>query len=385
MTETVRNMPLGQVLQFQRGFDITKAEQTIGSVPIVSSSGVSSYHNKAKVKAPGLVIGRKGTLGTVHFLSKDFWPHDTTLWVKDFKGNEPRFLFYFLKTLHLEVFDTGSSNPTLNRNHLHKIKVKVPQLSSQKKIAYILSAYDDLIENNKRRITILEKMAEEIYREWFVRMRFPDTDGKRNKDQIPEGWRFIEIGDLIKRIPVGKRYEQKTASPSGKTPILDQGQSGIIGYHDNEPGIVASFSEPVIVFANHTCYQRLIFHPFSTIQNVLPFVPSEENRSDIFWLYYATVGKVELSEYKGHWPAFAATKIAYPGFGLTEQFGLVVRPLVAQAENLKKQIQVLVQSRDLLLPRLISGKLSVEDLELPSNEMLAELGSALPQQELAHA
>lgn len=75
---------LGDVVTFQRGFDITKLEQTPGDVPIVSSSGISSFHNKVKVKAPGVIIGRKGTLGTVHFLDRDYWPHDTTLWVKDF-------------------------------------------------------------------------------------------------------------------------------------------------------------------------------------------------------------------------------------------------------------------------------------------------------------
>ena len=119
---------IGDVLTLQRGFDITKAEQTDGEIPIVSSSGTSSYHNHWKVAGPGIVIGRKGTLGTTHFLASNFWPHDTTLWVKDFKGNDPKFLYYFLQTLHLENFDTGSSNPTLNRNHVHKITVRFPAL-----------------------------------------------------------------------------------------------------------------------------------------------------------------------------------------------------------------------------------------------------------------
>ncbi len=175
---------LGKAVVFQRGFDITKREQAEGNIPIVSSSGVSSYHNKWKVAGPGVVIGRKGTLGTVHYLKDNFWPHDTTLWIKDFKDNDPRLVSYFLQTLKLENFDTGSSNPTLNRNHLHKIKVLFPRHQVQKKIAAILSAYDDLIENNRRRIALLEKMAEEIYREWFVRMRFPGHD-KLKLESIP--------------------------------------------------------------------------------------------------------------------------------------------------------------------------------------------------------
>ena len=154
-------LKLGDILMFQRGFDITKKEQLPGIIPIVSSSGISSFHNKYKVKGPGVIIGRKGTLGTVHFMDVDFWPHDTTLWVKNFKGNNPRFIYYFLQTLHLELFDTGSSNPTLNRNHVHKIKVIFPELPIQRSIAAILSAYDDLIENNKRRIALLETAGSE--------------------------------------------------------------------------------------------------------------------------------------------------------------------------------------------------------------------------------
>ena len=123
---TFSKVKIGDVLTFQRGFDITKEEQYDGDVPIVSSSGVSSYHNKWKVEGPGVVIGRKGTLGTVHFMQKNFWPHDTTLWIKDFKGNNPRFLSYFLRTLRLENFDVGASNPTLNRNHIHKIQIVFP-------------------------------------------------------------------------------------------------------------------------------------------------------------------------------------------------------------------------------------------------------------------
>jgi hypothetical protein len=96
-------------------------------VPIVSSSGISSYHNQWKVKGPGVVIGRKGTLGTVHFIPSNFWPHDTTLWVKDFKGNNPKLLNYFLQSLKLQNFDVGASNPTLNRNHLHKINIVFPR------------------------------------------------------------------------------------------------------------------------------------------------------------------------------------------------------------------------------------------------------------------
>lgn len=211
---------IGEILTFQRGFDITKKEQTPGVVPIVSSSGISSFHSQFKVKAPGVVIGRKGTLGTVHYIKQDFWPHDTTLWVKDFKGNDPRFISYFLKTLHLENFDTGSSNPTLNRNHLHKIKIIFTGLKIQQKIAAILSAYDDLIENNKRRIALLEKMAEEIYREWFVRFRFPYWENAEFEKGIPVGWEVVRFRDVVKYYIGGGWGKKKRVPTTLLAPML---------------------------------------------------------------------------------------------------------------------------------------------------------------------
>src|SRR5919109_1040290 len=185
---------LGELLQLQRGFDITTKEQQPGNVPVISSSGITSYHKKAMVQGPGVITGRKGSLGKVHFVQSDYWPHDTTLWIKDFKGNNPKFLYYLLQQIHLENYDVGASNPTLNRNHLHKIKLNCPPPPIQQKIAAIISAYDDLIENNNKRIALLEKAADEIYREWFVRMRFPGWERVKFEKGVPEGWEVIELG-----------------------------------------------------------------------------------------------------------------------------------------------------------------------------------------------
>ena len=134
----------------QRGFDITKKEQTDGIYPVVSSSGVTSYHNKFMAIGPGVVIGRKGTLGSAFYIETDYWPHDTTLWVKDFKGSDPKFIYYFLKTLRLERLDSGSSNPTLNRNFVHELDANMPEPNAQKKIAAVLSALDAKINCNNR-------------------------------------------------------------------------------------------------------------------------------------------------------------------------------------------------------------------------------------------
>ncbi len=359
---------MGEFVTLQRGFDITKKEQEDGPYRVYSSSGPNSTHSKYKVKGPGVIIGRKGTLGTAFYSDEDFWPHDTTLWVKDFHGNEPKFAFYFLKSMGLEQYDCGASNPTLNRNHIHSIRVSVPPVPSQQKIAAILSAYDDLIENNIRRIKILEEMAQNLNREWFVKFCFPGHQkGKMVNSpmgKIPEGWEVLNVENIVKRHSPGKLYEQKTVYAEGTVPVLDQGRSGVIGYHNDSPGVEANEENPVIIFANHTCYQRIIHFPFSAIQNVLPFYPNPDHYRNIYWLHYATKDLISFNDYKGHWPEYMGKKVVVPTIQVTENFGCHIKPNNLLVFKLQKKCRNLSKTRDLLLPKLISGELDVSELDI---------------------
>lgn len=137
--------PLGNQFTLQRGFDITVAEQRPGNIPVVSSSGISSYHDKAMVNGPGVVTGRKGKLGDAYYLEGPFWPHDTSLWVKDFHGNLAKFGAIFIQSLRLERFDAATSVPTLNRNFIHPMTVAVPLWDEQVVIVERVEAHDDRI------------------------------------------------------------------------------------------------------------------------------------------------------------------------------------------------------------------------------------------------
>lgn len=129
---------LDRFITLQRGIDITKERQIEGPIPVVSSGGISSYHNQFTSRGPGVLVGRKGTVGSVHFVQSDHWAHDTTLWVKEFNGNHPKFVYYLLKKLDLKRFDTGSANPTLNRNIVHPERVAFPPADEQHAIASFL-------------------------------------------------------------------------------------------------------------------------------------------------------------------------------------------------------------------------------------------------------
>ncbi len=136
---------LGDFITLQRGFDITSGLRRQGIVPVISSSGITGTHDEARVEGPGVVIGRKGTIGTSFFVEEDFWPHDTTLWVKDFHGNDPKFVFYFFESLDVKHLDVGAANPTLNRNHVHILPITLPLIQEQHEIADVLSACDATI------------------------------------------------------------------------------------------------------------------------------------------------------------------------------------------------------------------------------------------------
>lgn len=134
---------LGDVSPLQRGFDLLTTRLRQGCYPVVYSNGVLNYHHEFMVKGPGVVTGRSGTIGNVHFVEENYWPHNTSLWVTNFKGNDPKFIFYLLGNLRLEQFSTGSGVPTLNRNDVHAHKVRIPPTSKeQTAIATVLSDMD---------------------------------------------------------------------------------------------------------------------------------------------------------------------------------------------------------------------------------------------------
>ena len=162
---------IGDQLTLQRGFDITKDAQRLGMVPVVSSGGIRSFHDTAMVSAPGVVIGRKGTLGKVFFLGEDFWPHDTTLWVKDFKGNSPRFVFHFFSVLDVQWLDSGAANPALNRNQVHSLRVAWPSLHEQRAAADRFDAVGlraaELVDIYQRKIIALDELKRAILGQAF--------------------------------------------------------------------------------------------------------------------------------------------------------------------------------------------------------------------------
>lgn len=175
----------------QRGFDITKKSACEGTIPVYSSSGVAYFHNVAKVKGPGIITGRKGSVGPVYLVEEDFWPHDTTLWVKDFRGNHINYVKYFMDFLRLERFDESSSVPTLNRNNVHGVKCVFPPIYEQKQISLILSTWDKAIISSEQLLINSQQQKKAIMQQLLT--------GKKRLTGFSDKWKtktLDEIGDI---------------------------------------------------------------------------------------------------------------------------------------------------------------------------------------------
>ena len=174
-----RECELGEVIELKRGYDLPKQRRLSGTFPVVSSSGPTDFHSESKVRGPGVVTGRYGTLGRVYFVRENFWPLNTALYVRDFRGNDPRFISYFLSQLDFAAYSDKAAVPGLNRNHLHREVVRLPStLGEQRAIAHILGTLDDKIELNRRMNETLEAMARALFKSWYDRLRSdPCQDG----------------------------------------------------------------------------------------------------------------------------------------------------------------------------------------------------------------
>lgn len=155
------------IAPLQRGFDLPTSQMEEGVYPVVMSNGIGGHHSQYKVKGPGIVTGRSGTIGKLHYIEDDYWPHNTTLWVTDFYGNNQKFIYYMYQCLDLSRFSTGSGVPTLNRNDVHDEVVCIPSVGEQKKISDYLTNLDHLITLHQRKCEETKKLKKYMLQKMF--------------------------------------------------------------------------------------------------------------------------------------------------------------------------------------------------------------------------
>jgi type I restriction enzyme S subunit len=375
---TRAKIPLSDFITLQRGFDLPTARRKKGNVPVIASTGIAGYHNKAKVKGPGVVIGRSGSIGGGQYAADNFWPLNTTLWVKDFKGNNPRFTYYLLKGIDFTRFNAGAGVPTLNRNHIASLRVSNFSPVEQARIASILSTYDDLIENNCQRIQLLEESARLLYREWFVRLRSPGYEHVKIIDGVPEGWEKSTVSGLGK-IVTGKTPSTKTPENFGgnipfvKTP--DMHRSRVIveteeflserGANTQANKTLPVGSILVACIGARLGVVSITCKPCQTNQQINAVIPSHDH-----YRYYGLFALIDIKprlEAIGggatmpnvNKSKFASIPILIPSQILLQEFQEFASYTFQQIQLLHQQNVALTQARNLLLPRLMNGEIEV--------------------------
>ncbi len=373
-----RETALGDVIKLQRGHDLPERVRVEGPVPIVSSSGITGRHNAAKAVPPGVVTGRYGTIGEVFFIDEPYWPLNTALYVVDFKGNNPRFVAYLLRNLLKNYRSEKAAVPGVDRNVLHGLKVRTPDVPGQERIASILSTYDALIENNRRRIALLEEAARLLYREWFVYFRFPGHENVSFSQGIPDLFNVGRISDIFDTSSGGTPSRKNSAYYGGEINWVKTKElpNGFI--FDTEEKITADglLNSSAKLFPENTLLLAMYGATIGAIgilsmasasnQACCALMPRIEPADYLFGFCLLTESRSKLRDL-GQGAAqpnisqqvVRDFKIIVPARQLINIFNETVLPIFEQRKNLELQMIRLQQARDLLLPRLMSGEIAV--------------------------
>lgn len=376
-----RDGRLGDVIELKRGYDLPERERDAGRFPIVSSGGVSGTHSQFKVRGPGVVTGRYGTLGQVFFVPSDFWPLNTTLYVRDFKGNDPRFISYFLRTINFLAYSDKAAVPGLNRNHLHEAKIRWPALRTQVAIAQVLAALDSKIDLNREVNKTLEAMAAAVFRSWFVDFDpvrakiksrpqvgidastaalFPDVFEDSPLGPVPRGWSAVSLGSMMQ---LKRGYDLPTSERRvGTVPIVSS--SGISGWHDE-----AKVRGPSIVTGRYgTIGQVFLVWEDCWPLNTSLYVRDFKSTDPFFALYMLrNLDFLKFSD-KGAVPGINRNHVETelvcgPPPELQRHFRKHIESWLSLVRENDAQSETLATLRDSLLPRLLSGELSISGAE----------------------
>lgn len=411
MANDWKDCSLGDVIELKRGYDLPQKERLPGDVPLVSSSGFTDTHAKAMVKGPGVVTGRYGTLGQVFYVEQDFWPLNTTLYVRDFKGNDPRFISYFLRDVDFLAYSDKAAVPGLNRNHLHQARVRIPtDPREQRAIAHILGTLDDMIALNRRANETLEAMTRTLFKAWFVDFEpvraklegrwqrgqslpglpahlydiFPDRLVESELGEIPEGWRHSTIGEEV-TVCGG-------STPSTKEPEFWEG-----GKHCwATPKDLSALKFPVLLDTDRKITDAGLAKISSGLLPVgtvllssrapigylaIAEVPTAINQGfiamkcdgtlpNVFVLPWcresmdAIVGNANGSTFQEISKSnFRPLRVVVPSDPVLTSFTRSAGSLYRQLAENERESRSLARLRDTLLPKLISGELRVPDAE----------------------
>ena len=391
-----QDIKLGEFVTLQRGHDLPEPQRSPGKIPVIGSFGITGYHDKATTKGPGVTVGRSGaSFGVTNYSAIDFWALNTALYVIDFHGNDEKFAYYFLKSIDFQRYNSGSAQPSLNRNFIHPISVKIPPLAEQKTIAHILGTLDDKIELNQQMNQTLEAIARALFKSWFidfdpVRAKldgrqpigmdaetaalFPAEFEDSALGKIPKGWKVGALGEEFK-ITMGQSPPGSTYNAIGDGLPFYQGRSDFgfrypsLRVFCNAPTRFAETGDTLVSVRAPVGDINMAHQKCCIGRGVAAIRHKQGSRS---YSYYSMRSLSEhFAKFEAEGTVFGAIskqdflKILYlvPPQNLVSKFEELAYSLDQKVEIQEEQSFNLTSMRDALLPKLLSGEICVQDAE----------------------
>ena len=361
---------LGELLTIKNGKDHKGLSD--GIYPVYGSGGIMRYVDRYLYDKPSVLLPRKGSLENIQYCDKPFWTVDTLYYTE--VNNDlasPYYLYRYLNLLDLCLLNTGTGVPSMTFDSYYNIEIMLPCISVQREIASILYNYDRKIELNKQINDNLEAMAKLLYDYWFVQFNFPNGEGKpykasggkmvwneKLKREIPEGWYSLPISNVLDKYPTTKRYETKEYLSVGKYPIIDQGDSYIVGFTNEDDNLLTR--HPAVLFGDHSTKVKFLDFDFARGADGTQILYSSNEAVSQYYLYLSVCAlQIPNPGYSRHFKYLKELPIIIPRLEIAYRFANIVKPLFEDwTRNIFNNIE-LTKQRDELLPLLMNGQASV--------------------------
>ena len=371
---------IGDMVMLRQGFAINaKSKHYISKVPtslaLLRIADMKSGSREIYVKEDiprnfiaqpqDIVYTRTGNVGLV-FRNNYGVVHNNcfTVTPNDERALSRDFLFYLLQSKYFfekaNSLARGAAQPDLPHSLFNSIEISYPDLDCQQRIADILSNYDSLIENYQKQIKLLEEAAQRLYKEWFVDLRFPGYENTKIVDGVPEGWEKKKVGDLIEKVQRTKQVPTNDYLKTGNIPVIDQSRNYVAGY-TNDSECMVRVTTPYIVFGDHTRVLKYIPFSFAKGADGTQLIMSNDLKRMPQSLFYISLIGIDLSNYSyaRHFKYLKEESILVPSVSIATSYENIVAKYLQSIQKNRESIRLLTEARDRLLPKLMSGEITV--------------------------
>lgn len=340
----------------------------LSNIKYISEEYLPKWTKRVTPQEGDIVFSYEATLNLYAIIPKNFYGclgRRMALIRTDNNKVNNKFLFYYFfskkwRDVVAEHTITGSTVDRIPITTFPGFPIELPSLETQHRIAYTLSRYDSLIDNYQKQIKLLEEAAQRLYKEWFVKLRFPGHENTKIVDGVPEGWEKKSVGDMLRRMERTKQIPSNEYLKRGEIPVIDQSRNFVAGYTNDEDSRL-KVTTPVILFGDHTRVLKYLSFSFARGADGTQLIMSNNIDRLPQSLFYNALVEKDLSNYSyaRHFKYLKAEQILVPTKEIAQKFDTFAAKIYEQIQSCRHQLRLLTESRDRLLPKLLSGEIEV--------------------------